>query len=337
GAVVCVLLAGWLGEGRRKWGLAAAVLLAVGLGTTVPAEAASLGEADAAYQQGQYEKAVRILTELSYDQPDNPDLFDRLGAARYLTNDYEGAARAWGRESQLKGNADSETLFDLGNAQAKSGRFERALQTYDELLGQGTHDRAQKNRSVIAAELERRRAMQQQQQQQQEQQQGGSEGEQDKPSDSQDGEQGESDGESQPQNGGEPKPGEEPGEEPKDPEDAPKEGEQPAAEQSGTAEGEREQSDREQSGDNPTEQGEGRKQTSDDQERKDESDSEGVSPSDLDSDGTPEEGGEGGTATPGELQTPEELAAQRAKKMLEGVEEGRPRVTIPGGSGDKPW
>jgi len=341
GAVFCVLLAGWIGEGHRRWGLATAVLLAVGvaLAAPSPALAATLPDADAAYRAGRYDEAARQLTELTHEQPDDAELFQRLGAARYRAGDYEGAVRAWSREAELRGD-DPDTLFDLGNAHARAGRLERALELYDQVLEELPDDeRAQTNRELIAAELERRRAMQPpppEQQQEQEQQQG--EGEQEGQP-----QEGEQQGEPQQQQGaeGDPQQGEQQGEEQEQQEGEGEEGEEgeqqdEEQQQSGSADGEREQSDREQSGDNPTEpqDSQGRKQTGEGQERLDESDVEGVDPDEVDQDA---EGGQDGTPAPPEELTPEEAAARRAEEMLEGVQEGRPRVTIPGGSGDKPW
>ena len=131
--MICVLIASWLGEGHRRWDMAAAVALAVGLAAAVPARAASLAQADAAYREGKYSDAARELTQLTQERPDDADLFQRLGAARYRAGDFEGAARAWSREAELRGD-DLNTLFDLGNANARAGRLERALEYYDRVL-----------------------------------------------------------------------------------------------------------------------------------------------------------------------------------------------------------
>lgn len=333
--VLAALVASWLGEGRRKWGLAAAVLLAAGLATmSTPALAQSLVDGDDAYRDGRYVEAERIFNELTYDDPGNPDLYERLGAARYKAGDFEGAARAWERQSQLEGG-DPDALFNAGNAHTRSGRLEEALERYDQAID-GGHQGAQQNRELVAGELERRRLEQQQreqeQQQEQQQQQGGEGQDGDE---SQGGEAGEQGAEGQPQSGQPPQDGQEQGEgeEGKEgDEDGEQEGQEQAA--SGQAEGERDPSSREQSGENPTEDAGGRKQTSDDQERKDDSEDGALDPNDVDpegNDGDPVAGQEG------EVEDPEALAAQQAEKLLDGVKEGRPRVTVPGRSGDKPW
>lgn len=339
GAVMCLLIAGWLGEGRRRWGAAAAVLLAVGgLGYARPALAGNLGSADAAYRDGRYAEAARELTELIHDAPEDPELFRRLGAARYRAKDFEGAARAWARQAELEGVDDPDTLFDLANAYARSGRFERAIGTYEQVLAADPeHARAAANRDLITAELERRLA----EQPPPEEQDGGESDPSDPGEDEpQQGEQGQEDeqGEGQPNDAGEPQEGE--GQEGEDEE--PAEGEQgeeaedgeQSEDSQGSADGQHEQSERDETGENETaKDSQGQKPTTEGQERADSSDVDGVNTEDLDV--------EGGTSGQGEAVpeplTPEQAAARRAEEMLEGVKEGRPRVTIPGGSGDKPW
>ncbi|MFT7521459.1 MAG: Ca-activated chloride channel family protein, partial [Kiritimatiellia bacterium] len=116
------LFAVWLGDGHRKWGLAVAILLAVGLTWSAPALADSVADGDQAFRTSKFQEAERIFTELTYDQPNNPDLYRRLGAARYRAGDFEGAARAWERQASLEGDESSDSLYNAGNAHARAGR-----------------------------------------------------------------------------------------------------------------------------------------------------------------------------------------------------------------------
>lgn len=331
-AVGAGLIAAWLGEGRRTWGIAAAALLAVHLAAAPSAWAASLPEADAAYRAGRYDEAARMLTEVAQARPEDPTLWERLGAARYRAGDAEGAARAWEQQALLEGRRRQETLFNLGNAHARAGRYQTAVERYDEVLALGDHPGAAQNRAVVQGELERRRA---EQPPPPPEDPGGDSEPQDDPSqaDSQ------SDGGApQPSDGsGEPK---EP-KEPSDGEDDEGEGDDPADDEQlppsgGSPEGEAKQGDRSQSGDQPTQIDGGRKQAGDDQERLDDSEVGQVRPTDLEGD---PEGQAPGPAEGGQpvALDPEAQAAQQAERLLDGVEEGRPRITIPGGSADKPW
>ena len=46
-------------------------------------------------------------------QPNDSDLYGRLGATRYRNGDYDGAARAFQRQTELEGGSNPESLFNL--------------------------------------------------------------------------------------------------------------------------------------------------------------------------------------------------------------------------------
>ncbi|TVQ91924.1 MAG: VWA domain-containing protein [Deltaproteobacteria bacterium] len=331
-AVLCGLLGAWLGEGRRRWGMAAGLVLLVLAATPEVAMAGTRAQADQAYRDGRFGEASRILTELANDAPDDVDLLRRLGAARYRAGDTEGAIRAWERQARVERRLRRDTLFDLGNAHARSGRYERALDLYDEVLERGAHRGAEHNRTLVAQELARRQAEQPPEERRSDPQ--SSDQDESEPSDSAQAEEDDGGAPSDPDQGeqGEPEQGEQ-GE--GDDEQEGEEGEE-SEPQSGAGEGDPEESDRSDEGEQDTSQDGGQKQAGDDQERLDESRSDGVSTEDLDVDDTPTDA-EGSADGAPEVLNPEEQAARQAERLLEGVEEGRPRITIPGGSGDKPW
>jgi len=331
-ALTLGLVAGWLGEGRMRWFASSAAVLFVALSLVpVEARASSLAEGDQAFRGGRYPEAVRIFTELASEEPDDTDLLARLGAARYRAGDFEGAARAFERQAELEGRRGQEALYNAGNAHARSGRLEEALERYDEVLAFGEHAGATRNREIVGKDLERRRSEQPPERNQNDpQQQGSSADPQKKQQDSSANPQ---DGAPQPQpgeDGAEPKTGEKQN---KPPDSQGQQGEQQPGGR--TDDGPREQSQREQSGDNPTQQSGGRKQTSDDQQRLDDGDVGAVRPDELN---TEDPGGDPPQSVPGEVRggTQGEEASE-AEKMLEGVREGRPRITIPGRGTDKPW
>ena len=160
-AVFLLLSAGWLGDGKRLFGAATALLLAFGLLHPAPVLAANLAEADALYRAGKFGEAADHLTELSLEQPNDPGVYERLGAARYRGADYEGAARAFEQASRLRPGGDNESLFGAGNAHYLAGRLEQALARYDEILEtQPDHKGAAANRDMLMKELEARRLIQ---------------------------------------------------------------------------------------------------------------------------------------------------------------------------------
>ncbi len=154
-AAALLLLAGWIGDGRRVM----AILLGFLVLAPRPSQAADLAEADQAYRAGDYTTAVRELEELSLEQPDDPRVLERLGAARYRSGDFEGAARAYERAGHLKGGGDPQDLYNDGNARYKAGRLEEALSLYDRVLAaDADHPGATANKALLEKELAARRA-----------------------------------------------------------------------------------------------------------------------------------------------------------------------------------
>ncbi len=301
-AALAWLASAWLGDGRRTFGAAAAVLLAASLTTASPASAAPdrLVQADALYRAGKYAQAAEQLVELSLERPGDPDVLDRLGAARYRAGDFEGAARAW---DQAAGAGDADALFNAGNAHYQAGRLEEAVRRYEDVLRQTPeHPAAAHNKELVAKEIEARRAQKpppppkpedgprqdgQQGEEQQPPPQGG-QGEEQQPQGGQ--------GEQQPQPGQPGQPGE-------DGEPKPEEGQQGG----------------------PEEQQPG---------------SEPVDPSQVAQDGSgdPQESEAptaGGGGAEGEEKGP--VTTAQAERLLDSVEEGAPRTVVQGRPEGKPW
>jgi len=301
-AVLCVLLAGWLGEGRRRFGAAAAVLLALGL-TGSPALAGPLEDADELYRDGRYDVAAEEFTRLSLEHPGDVDILQRLGAARYRAGDYDGAARAFDEAAEL--TDDPDVRFNSGNAHYRAGRLERALERYDDALAESpSHGPASRNRSIVEQEIARRREIQPPPPPPPPQPSQGGESDSDP------------DGEPQPQD--EPQPGEGEPSESERGDEPPPEGE--------------EASDPPPPSDGPDQPG----SPSDPTEGPDEpGSSEAVGPDELEpSDETPE--GEA-AGEPGEIDPTGPITEGQAHRLLDAIEEGSQRVRIRGSSGGKPW
>jgi Ca-activated chloride channel homolog len=306
-SALLLLLSGWLGDGRRAFGAAAALLLVVAI--TVPRSASAadrLAEADALYRAGKYPQAVEELTELSLERPDDPVILERLGAARYRAGDFEGAARAF--DAAAEDGAGPDARFDSGNAHYQSGKLEDALQRYEAVLAEDpAHVGAAANRDLVQKEIEVRRAQR-------------PPPPPPPPKPGQD--------EPPPQPGGEgeePQPEPEPGSEPQDPAPGSEEaepGESPDGEpEDGGVGGE----DAEGAG-KPSEAGS-------------EDGADGVDPAALDAgepeEGAPEDGEAQAGGEPGGDEGP--ITAGQAERLLESVGEGTPRMVVGGRSEGKPW
>ena len=84
---------------------------------------------DGAYIALTYESAVELYSTpgaLGTLAKESKTAKDRV-TYRIHAGDFEGASRAWSRQVALEGQADPDTLFDMGNANARAGRLERRL------------------------------------------------------------------------------------------------------------------------------------------------------------------------------------------------------------------
>ncbi len=310
------LFASWLGDGRRPWGAATLGALALASATSMLPGTASaadpLFEADQLFREGRFEQAARDLTELSLVSPDDPEVFDRLGAARYRAEDYEGAARAWEWANQL-GSPESDRLFNTGNAYYRTGRLEDAQARYEGALeAEPGHGGAATNRDLVVREMALRREQKpppppKPGEGEQEEQEGG-EGEQ-----GEDPQQGESQDESS-QGGGEG--------EAEEAEGPPEESDGEPAQGAGDGEGQPE-------GGAPS-----------DASPEDEGTSEAVDPSQVDdasADGDDPDAAGAPGGGPGAEGDSGPITSGQAHRMLDGIEEGTQRVQVQGRSEDKPW
>ena len=304
-SVLLLIGSAWMGDGAVMRVVLA--MLLVSASTT--AQAGPLADADAHFRQGAYAEAVRELTELAVRSPADGDLWDRLGAARYRAGDFEGAARAWDRAVEHGGGLDS--TYNAGNAHYLAGRLEEALARYEDVLGDiPGHESAAHNRKLLLEELERRRRNRDQRPP--------AEGERrDDPA-------------SAGASGAAQEEGRSPGEEP------PGEADSRAGSVESGQTGEGGTPTAEKSEAESTQQeavsSDGRSGGRSDQELQEDVISEVVDPSTVVEDG----GGTAGEVAPlppaGDRMDP-----AQARRVLEGVEEGRPRVVLPGEVGDHPW
>jgi Ca-activated chloride channel family protein len=314
-ALLSFLLAAWLGDGRRPWGASAArAALVLLLALPVAANAASVAEGDELYRAGRYAEAVEVFTELTMERPNDADAWSRLAAAKYRAGDAIGAARAWEEQSRLEGG-DADALFNAGNARYKAHQLEDAVRIYTEALQtQPGHPGATRNKAVVEQEIAARRQNPPKQPP--------------KPKDGEDQQEGEGQDSQQSKSSDGQKEGEQ------------KEGEQKPGESSDQAP---QESDQQAKSKQPGESKEGRgdrqgQETSSQERDGQEGDpSEQVQLGDVQKDG---QGAEGEVAVAGDgTDGPSgPMTAAQAERVLEGVEEGRPRVVVPGDAAEgKPW
>lgn len=183
---VLVLLALPLAALLFRRGLVFVVVLAVAFGAASPARAFEWNDlwsrrdqqAWQALQQGDHERALAAAEDPAV-----------RGTAAYRQGDFAAAASEFARAD------DAEAHYNRGNALARAGDLQQALQAYDRALAQQPqHADAQHNRELVQQALQEQQAQQQQQQESQAQGDG-----QQPPADGQQGERGEpSEGAEQP-------------------------------------------------------------------------------------------------------------------------------------------
>jgi Ca-activated chloride channel family protein len=108
-----------------------------------------------AFEMGRHDEAAGVFEDPAW-----------RGSAEYRSGDFDAAV------ATLAELDDLESRYNLGNALAKSQRFEEALSAYDEVLEQQPdHADARHNRDLIQDLLDQQQEEEQQEQQQQEQDQ----------------------------------------------------------------------------------------------------------------------------------------------------------------------
>ena len=349
-AALLALLGAWLGDGRRV------VPVLVALAVLIPRAHAqdddvgpTVRAADQAYRAGRPERAVDLLDDLVAANPDDPDLLERLGAARYRAGDARGAAEAFERAAQASDNPDAS--FNAGNAWWRAGVLERAKARYEEALGRDpSHEPAQRNLQALEQELAARRAAPPPPPPEE----GPGEGDQGEgsPSDPQAGEgQGQGDegdqgpppdgspsGQPQaPQDGSGTEQGDAPPPQAGSPDAGTPDPNAPQAESQGASDP---QAGSPEDGGAPTPSDGTRTERGTDDAPADLDALTGADGEGAEGDAAPE-GGAPGTAAGGDApagaSASEDASAAQASRILDGVEEGRPRVFVPGSSGELPW
>lgn len=166
-AVVLLLLEGLIPAGprRRSDPALAAVLLLPAL--LLPAGNAWAGTLDRAlaqgteaYQQGDYETAVKHFTEAQLEAPERPEILYNLGNSAYRAGDYESAGRHYQQALTRAPNAlRQKTQYNLGNTRFRQDRLEDALRHYNAALQLDPNDAdARANSDLVKRLLEQQQA-----------------------------------------------------------------------------------------------------------------------------------------------------------------------------------
>jgi Ca-activated chloride channel family protein len=133
-AIALVLMELFVPSVARKFSGMLSLLLVV---TFLPA-AAQAGPAQdglAAYQKGQYDKALELFIQAQLENPEKPELLYNLGNAYYKTGDFESAYQHY--LQALKSEDQSlrqKTQYNLGNTSFRKGQMQQAVEHYESAL-----------------------------------------------------------------------------------------------------------------------------------------------------------------------------------------------------------
>jgi tetratricopeptide (TPR) repeat protein len=252
-----------------------------------------------AWQAGDWQQALQGFLDRQVAAPEDPALMMNVGSAHYRLGDLDAAALSFAAAA-AKGDDDirSDALFDLGNVAYQQDRLDEAVEHFVSSLDADPDDMDAKHNLELVREELRRRQEEAENQEQQEPQPGQDEAEQ----------QGQGEGQNQQEQGA-------PGQQP------------PDRDQDGLPDEVEQQGKNPTDPDSPDSDGDGLLDGEEDLDRDGELDPGETDPnnSDSDGDGTPDarEVGEGEAAEPGELS--EAIAA----RLLDALEEGKPRRKVP--------
>jgi Ca-activated chloride channel family protein len=161
-AVVLLLIAHGVPPVRRLllvWAALGLLLQAPSIGRAGP-----LQEGYAAFQQGDYEAALKHFVEAQLDAPDDPTLLYNLGNAYYENGDYTAAGEHY-RQALAKADPalKAKLLYNLGNVAYREGQLQDAITHYEAALKADPEDiQAKENIEFVKKQMQ----MQQQQQNQ---------------------------------------------------------------------------------------------------------------------------------------------------------------------------
>ena len=150
---------------RKKAAISAMLFLLL---WSAPAHAANpLKEGIDAYNQGAYDKALKLFIDAQLDHPDRPDILYNIGNAYYHTGDYAAAAKSYKEALKTENELlQQKAHYNLGNAEFRNKQYEDALKNYEDALKLKPDDiQARQNLDYVKKVMAQEKEQQKQQQQ----------------------------------------------------------------------------------------------------------------------------------------------------------------------------
>ncbi len=163
-AIIALMSELFLPSTKRKVSVMGLLLLLV---LRSPVQAGPAQEGFEAYQNGEYDKSLKLFIDAQLDDPDNSEILYNIGNAYYKVGDFESAGNNF--RSVLKSENQSlrqKAFYNLGNTDYRKGDFENAIKNYEEALKINSDDTMAKQnieyvRQVMAQKKEEQKQEQQ--------------------------------------------------------------------------------------------------------------------------------------------------------------------------------
>lgn len=163
-AVIALVAELFLPAVRKKAAVLGMVFLLFG---SMPVHAGNpLKEGIDAYNQGAYDKALKLFIDAQLDHPDRPDILYNIGNAYYHTGDYEAAAKNYKEALKTENKLlQQKAHYNLGNADFRKNKYEDALKNYEDALKLNPDDiQAKQNLEFVKRVMEQSKEQQNQEQ-----------------------------------------------------------------------------------------------------------------------------------------------------------------------------
>lgn len=161
GLAVIFLLIELLTPSVKKTAIFSLVLLAI-MVFPIPTFAGNMEDGLAAYQNKEYEKALKHFIDEQLKHPEKPEVLYNVGNAYYKTGDFEAAKSHYEQALETEDPALKEkTLYNLGNTHYRLGQPEEAIKNYTEALNINPDDKmAKENIEFVKKMIEQQKQQQ---------------------------------------------------------------------------------------------------------------------------------------------------------------------------------
>lgn len=159
-AVMLLLLTRWIPPVKRTTTLLMIILPLYAI--PLPVEAGPLQKGYDAYQQEQYDTALKQFIDGQLQDPDNPSVLYNIGNAYYKMKNFEAAKEHYLQALPKAPEAlKPDLLYNLGNSAFRQGAFKEAVENYKAALKLSPDDRQTKeNLAFVQKQLEQQQQKQ---------------------------------------------------------------------------------------------------------------------------------------------------------------------------------